>query len=105
MLELPKWVGAHPFWANQVLIGGVVLGTLLAVIAIKLMSRVPAITFGILTLVSFGVAAYGKGRFAASFAEDTFGGQLWYFGWYAFCTFAVAATIAGMYRVLAARTH
>lgn len=100
LLEAPLWAGAHPFWANQVLLSGVVLGTLLAVATVRIARRPAAIGFGLISTAAFFVAYYGKGRFAASFADDTFGGQLWYFGWHAFCIFAVAGIITTTHQLL-----
>jgi hypothetical protein len=37
---------------------------------------------GLLVLgLAIAAATYGKAQFAASFAEDSFAGRLWYFGW------------------------
>jgi len=102
-LEVPKWAGAHPIWASQTLLTGVLLGSVLAALTRKLKHPIVVIGFAFLSVASFLIASYGKGRFAASFAEDTFGGQLWFFGWHAVCAFGAAATAAGLYRILAAR--
>jgi len=45
------------------------------------------------TAIAFGVAKYGQTQFAASFAEDAFAGQLWFFGWHATAA-AASLTVA-----------
>ncbi|WP_171175956.1 hypothetical protein [Ruegeria sp. HKCCD8929] len=71
---------------------GLPIGVLLAAAAWAL--AVPTVLrligFGLLTVVAFGIAHFGKTRFAASFAEDALAGQAWYFGWIATCALAVA---------------
>ncbi|MDP5085248.1 MAG: hypothetical protein NWQ23_07490 [Yoonia sp.] len=100
--DLPTLAGAHPRWADQVLLSGVIIGTVLAIVTIRLPQKVRAIGFIVLAIISYLVAAYGKSRFAASYAEDTLAGQMWYFGWHAVCTFLVAGVISGTYRQLKA---
>jgi len=37
-------------------------------------------------------------RFAASYAENAFAGQMWFFGWHAVCIFAMATIVTTAYR-------
>jgi hypothetical protein len=100
MFDVPTSAGAHPIWADQVLLSGVVAGTLLAVVTIRLPGKWRMFGFSILAIGSYLVAEAGKARFAASYAEDAVGGQMWYFGWHAVCAFMVAATISTTYNQL-----
>lgn len=91
-------LGAHPWWADKVIWFGLGLGLLLAAIlwGLRLSKPVRLICLAALNLAAFAIAYTGKSRFAASYAEDAFAGQMWYFGWMATCTFALAilATVA-----------
>lgn len=81
--DVPKSLGAHPWWSQKVLlIGapfGVVLSGLVGLVARSAQSRL--VFFFFATLAAFTVAHYGKTQFAASYAEDAFAGKLWYLGW------------------------
>lgn len=96
---LPQILGAHPWWADKVIVLGVPIGIGLATTAWALRISRPArlIGFSLLTLAAFGIAHSGKLRFAASYAEDMLAGQAWYFGWIATCALA-AATLASVFR-------
>ena len=100
LLDVPTKAGAHPLWADQVLVSGVVIGTILAVATTPLPGRLRVIGFSVLAVLSYLVAENGKFRFAESYAEDALAGQLWYFGWHALCIFMVAGVISSSYRQL-----
>ena len=95
-LDLPKLLGAHPWWSTKVIwIGvpvGLVLHALSASVSTSLLVRL--IGFPTLMAIGYAIATIGKNRFAASYAEDAFAGQMWYFGWIATCAFAAAALIS-----------
>ena len=42
----------------------------------------------------YALASIGKERFAVSYAEDRFAGQMWYFGWIALISSATALIAA-----------
>jgi hypothetical protein len=79
-------LGAHPFWALKVcLIGGgigVVMGAVLHGIIIALRGgTIWAASFGLIVLLAAGwTSRVGAARFAISYAEDAFGGKMWFFG-------------------------
>ncbi len=91
-LNLPQSYGAHPWWSGTVILIGVPVGLLVALALTRLSIPKPAkmVLVALATLSAMGIASTGKARFAASYAEDTFGGQMWYFGWIAICAFAAA---------------
>lgn len=78
-------LGAHPWWAGQVVwIGGGAGLALAAMLAWAGQARGRWISLLLLLgLGALALAAYGKARFAASYAEDALAGQFWYFGWIA----------------------
>lgn len=81
---VPVRLGAHPWWAGQVLIVGGVAGTGLAMV-LRRHPR-PVLIIAILVgLMSWVLADLGKARFAASYAEDIWAGRAWYFGWIFAC--------------------
>ena len=72
-------LGAHPFWGVQVALIGAPVG---AVVALLPWVDGRRLLLGLLVLgLAIGAATYGKTQFAASFAEDSLAGRLWYFGW------------------------
>jgi hypothetical protein len=86
-------MGAHPFWALKVCLAGGFIG---AVTGAVLSGLVVARRGGWLWLIAAGpvisglayrISRTGADRFAISYAEDAFGGQMWFFG--------AAATAAG----------
>jgi hypothetical protein len=78
-------MGAHPFWAMDIgWIGGVAGAVALIGALLSGLPRRWVRLIAVLMLPLAGVsAAWGKMQFAASYAEDTFAGQVWYFGWIA----------------------
>lgn len=89
-LGVTRALGAHPFWAEQVVWIGIAIGA-----ALFLLSRfwhrhrwLKLALTGVLLGVSYMIADLGKARFAASFAEDFTAGRMWYFGWMAVVAFA-----------------
>lgn len=95
---LTQALGAHPWWADKAIWIGLGLGLLLSAIlwGLRLSKTVRVVSLLGLTLAALATAYVGKTRFAASYAEDAFAGQMWYFGWIATCTCALAvlATVA-----------
>ena len=88
----PKSLGAHPFWAIKIAWIGAPVGLLLAFLTRALEWRWVTRIFIFLVLLAIaGTAAHlGRLQFAASFAENTLAGQVWYFGWIASAAFASA---------------
>lgn len=76
-------LGAHPWWAGKIAVMGAPVGAvvMLAVVWAMGYSRVALVVFALTTAAGYATAHVGKTRFAASYAEDTFAGQLWFFGW------------------------
>lgn len=99
---LTQAMGAHPFWSLQVALIGAPIGAVLS--ALLLVLRVPklprSLLWAVLTIAAFALTSLGKQRFAASYAEDAFAGQLWYFGWITTCACAAAflASLASAHR-------
>ena len=87
---VPKHFGAHPFWADRVLFVGAPIGLILGLTLIRLHYVASVLALLVLTLLSYATAHSAKTQFAASYAEDAFAGQMWYFGWYAVCISAAA---------------
>jgi hypothetical protein len=83
--DLPVKFGAHPWWAQTViLIGapiGMLLGSLLWAVRVRRAVRIAVGALGF--AAAFAVAKYGQIGFANSYAEDQLAGKLWYFGWIA----------------------
>jgi len=84
-LGLTKELGAHPFWADKVVISGIIGGIMVwLLLAFSKLSMSKRLGLGLVALViSFAVARYGAHGFAISYAEDQFAGKLWFFGWHA----------------------
>jgi len=98
LADLTKVLGAHPWWSGKVVLIGAPIGLVLAVILGTILApRWRAALFAVATLAAFWVATTGKAGFAASYAEDQFAGQMWYFGW-----IATAASLAGFLYAVAA---
>jgi len=101
--DLPRILGAHPFWAQQTGVIGGIGGALLwlAQRRVGLSSSMQVITAIVALSLSATAAYFGKQVFAASFAENWIAGRFWYFGWFAVSgsvAFLLAATIAGALR-------
>lgn len=90
--NLPQTFGAHPWWSQPVILIGFPIGIGIAAgLAWTGIGRLTRILLSAgMTGVGFAVATVGKARFAASYAEDTFAGQMWYFGWIGTCALAAA---------------
>ena len=89
---LAEYAGAHPFWSGRVVYIGVPLGLILAW-AVRRAGLGRGMRLGLYllgTVVLVSLAFWGKAQFAASFAEDRFAGQVWYFGWIGAAMFATA---------------
>ena len=91
-------LGAHPIWSDQVLLTGAIAGPILAFAFIKAPLGLRIGLFGSLTILAAGIAYWGKQQFVASFADDAFAGQMWYFGWHGIFAFGIAGVIAGYMR-------
>lgn len=90
-------LGAHPWWASQVVMIGAPIGIVLglALWALRL-NRVLRLCIAVIALAAaFGVAKYGQIGFANSYAEDQLAGKLWYMGW-------IATSVAGSVLLMAA---
>ena len=95
-LGLTLALGAHPWWADKIILLGLGLGLLLSVLlwSLRLSKAVRLVILTVLSLGAYATAYTGKSRFAASYAEDAVAGQMWYFGWIATCTFVLALLAA-----------
>jgi len=87
---LPVQMGAHPFWATQVLAIGAIAGVVLNLTPFA-RNTLKLMAFSAIAAAAFGLAHYGKTQFAASFAEDARAGQIWFLGWHVFAALALAA--------------
>jgi len=83
-------LGAHPFWSDQILFWGAPAGIILGLIASRLRYAPAIIGSAFAAIIAYVIAHTGKIRFAASYAEDTTAGHMWFFGWNAVVIFAVA---------------
>ena len=95
-IGLTEILGAHPFWAVSIAWVGVPIG-LIAAFVVKHLGwswRIRSLTFLVCLAIAYGVAHFGKDRFAASFAEDALAGRMWYFGWIAVAATATASMAA-----------
>lgn len=89
-LGVTRALGAHPYWAQQVVWIGIAIGGAVFVLS-RLWHRhrwMKLALAAVLLGLSYAVAEEGKARFAASFAEDFMAGRMWYFGWMAVVAFA-----------------
>lgn len=94
-LKLPEHFGAHPNWSGKVLfIGGalgILMSTTISVFASNVKLLIPLVMFDTIFFLGAIAAYWGKTEFTASYAENAFAGQLWFFGW-----IAVAAGMSGL---------
>ncbi len=98
LADLTRILGAHPWWSGKVVLIGAPVGLGLAfALGYVLAPRWRAALFVAATVAAVRVATTGKAGFAASYAEDRFAGQMWYFGW-----IATAAALAGFLYAAAA---
>jgi hypothetical protein len=101
-LGLAQKLGAHPWWAVQVVYIGVGAGFILSVLG----GFIPIFTRGIVPLLlvlvvaSISLTVYGKTQFAASYAEDALAGRMWYFGWICSVCFGLAFGVRAIVRRL-----
>lgn len=93
-LDIPKDLGAHPWWSQNVILyggpAGAAFATLLALTSIRPNIRL-ILALG-LTIAAVVIARYGGFAFAASYADDTAAGQRWFFGWIA-ASFGAGASL------------
>ncbi|WP_420858665.1 hypothetical protein [Marivivens marinus] len=84
VLGLPEWLGAHRWWATNVVVWGSALGALLWWVGARF--AVAALVPSVL-LVGLGAMAarFGKAAFVASYAENALAGRFWFFGWITLC--------------------
>lgn len=82
---LTAQAGAHPAQALQQALIGAPIGAASAFALSR--TRTPRVAqfvlWAVLMLAGFAMAALGKQRFVASYAEDAFAGHLWHYGWIA----------------------
>jgi len=85
VFDLPKQLGAHPWWSQNVILyggpAGIVIAALLSLTPLNTWLRL--VLALCITLAAFILARNGGLDFAASYAEDTAAGQRWFFGWIA----------------------
>lgn len=98
MAGLPLALGAHPWWAAQVIWTGAPAGLLIALLAgwAGLPGRLRIGLFAVLAAASFAAATWGRIEFAASYAEDALAGRFWFFGWIGTAA-AVAALLSALF--------
>ncbi len=92
--DLPKALGAHPFWSDQVVLIGTPIGLILGLTSLRLPYAVRTITFLGLSALSAIAVYWGKTAFAASFAENVIAGRVWYYGWICLITFSAALLLS-----------
>lgn len=92
-------LGAHPFWASNTIILGTPIGLALGYVSTRLRLGLAIAALTGLTIVTYLIARTGKTRFAASYAEDAFAGQMWFFGWHAVVVFAVATLFVAAFNL------
>jgi hypothetical protein len=82
-------LGAHPWWAFDVALYGVVPGIVLSV-GLASVTRF-AVFFAAFDLALSGaIVWWGKRMFVAASGDNALAGQMWFFGWIAVCACAVA---------------
>lgn len=103
-LDIPGSLGAHPWWAAQVVWIGAPFGLALALLITRQapLPDLPLVLLALLTASAYAISADGKSRFAASYAEDVLAGRFWYYGWIA-AAFLGATTVFATAHALVAR--
>ena len=96
--DVTKMLGAHPRWAVDVAVYGVVPGIVLAVV-LSFVGRFALLAAVGDLIISGAIVWYGKRTFAESFGESVLGGQMWFFGWIAVCACTVAVIALGLRRL------
>lgn len=92
------WLGAHPFWARDVPLTGLVLAVPIALVGYWQQGLAGALAL-VCLIVGAVSARFGKAAFAASYAENALAGQFWFFGWIALCGGAIALIAVGLARL------
>lgn len=82
-IDLPRTLGAHPFWSRDAVLLGGGLGLALGSLSVKFPWVARLIVFVLIAALGYGLAIYGKTAFAASFGEDALAGRFWFIGWHA----------------------
>ena len=91
-------LGAHPFWAREVPLMGLVLAVPIALVGFWRPGL--AGSLALVCLIAGAVSArLGKAAFAASYAENALAGQFWFFGWIVLSGGAVALIAVGLARL------
>lgn len=105
IMDGPKTLGAHPWWADQVVVSGVIGGCILSLvlrfIGVAMNRRLVLGLF--LSAIAFGIARYGGYGFAVSYAEDQLAGKLWYFGWHGTMIAVFVMLAAGIGKLIGLR--
>ena len=80
---LTERLGAHPFWSFKVGYIGVGVGLVLYLLQalVRLRWSTKAALYVVFVWGAVAVTVIGKGRFAASYAEDFIAGRMWFLGW------------------------
>lgn len=96
VIDLPKDFGAHPWWSQQVVLAGAVIGLISGSVLQWVLKghRLTPLVLLVGAIAGFGLAKYGQTQFAASFAEDALAGKLWFFGWHITTAFSFATLTA-----------
>lgn len=89
----PAILGAHPFWASDVVLWGSAGGILVVAAGGSRALRLRLIGSLVLAGLGLALATWGKAQFAASYGEDALAGRLWHFGWIGVCAFTFAALV------------
>ncbi|MBF9030510.1 hypothetical protein HKCCE3408_08890 [Rhodobacterales bacterium HKCCE3408] len=98
-LGLGQALGAHPFWDVQTAWIGAAIGLVAGLVFARLPGKAVLPAFALLALGAWGAAAWGKARFAASFADDRFAGQIWYVGFILAAAAAAACLVSAALRL------
>lgn len=83
-------LGAHPLWANKVVLIGAPIGLVFFALSYRIGPRLQILLSLLILAAAFAAAHFGKAAFAASFAESRGAGVFWYAGWIGTCAGLVA---------------